>query len=115
MNMFLGQVSGDINLMIQSDRPSLVTVLPEDVLKARVTTIGPEEHIIRAEGGSESSKKWTIYDVGGSRSQRGMRFLWVVNELWTSLTLLTASWAQFFDDGMLQLLLITNIQKPFNV
>ena len=54
-------------------QPTL-TILPEDVLKARVTTIGPEEHVIRAESGSERSKKWTIYDVGGSRSQRGTRF-----------------------------------------
>jgi len=52
---------------------------PEDVLKARVTTIGPEEHIVVAEGGPDASKRWTIYDVGGSQSQR-------------------AAWAQFFDD-----------------
>jgi len=53
--------------------------LPEDVLKARVTTIGPEEHIIIPESGPDSSKRWTIYDVGGCQSQR-------------------AAWAQFFDD-----------------
>ncbi|KDR68446.1 hypothetical protein GALMADRAFT_231412 [Galerina marginata CBS 339.88] len=52
---------------------------PDDVLKARVTTIGPEEHTIIAESGSEKAKQWTIYDVGGSRGQR-------------------AAWAQFFDD-----------------
>ncbi|KAF8156718.1 guanine nucleotide binding protein, alpha subunit [Crassisporium funariophilum] len=52
---------------------------PDDVLKARVTTIGPEEHTIIAESGNESAKQWTIYDVGGSRGQR-------------------AAWAQFFDD-----------------
>ncbi|KIM46923.1 hypothetical protein M413DRAFT_7609 [Hebeloma cylindrosporum] len=52
---------------------------PDDVLKARVTTIGPEEHIIIPESGSQKAKQWTIYDVGGSRGQR-------------------AAWAQFFDD-----------------
>jgi guanine nucleotide-binding protein subunit alpha len=52
---------------------------PEDVLKARITTIGPEEHVIVTENGSNSSERWTIYDVGGSQSQR-------------------AAWAQFFDD-----------------
>ncbi|KIM42104.1 hypothetical protein M413DRAFT_70485 [Hebeloma cylindrosporum] len=52
---------------------------PDDVLKARVTTIGPEEHTIIAESGSQKAKQWTIYDVGGSRGQR-------------------AAWAQFFDD-----------------
>ncbi|KAF9057266.1 guanine nucleotide binding protein, alpha subunit [Panaeolus papilionaceus] len=50
---------------------------PDDVLRARVTTIGPEEHKIVAEHGT--AKHWTIYDVGGSRAQR-------------------ATWAQFFDD-----------------
>ncbi|KAF8956308.1 guanine nucleotide binding protein, alpha subunit [Flammula alnicola] len=52
---------------------------PDDVLKARVTTLGPEEHTIIAESGREKSKQWTIYDVAGSRGQR-------------------AAWAQYFDD-----------------
>ncbi|KAF9480954.1 G-alpha-domain-containing protein [Pholiota conissans] len=52
---------------------------PDDVLKARVTTLGPEQHTIVAESGSQKSNTWTIYDVGGSRSQR-------------------AAWAQYFDD-----------------
>lgn len=45
--------------------------LAADVLKARVTTVGPEEHVIRDEKDPDA-KEWTIYDVGGSRSQRGM-------------------------------------------
>jgi len=52
---------------------------PDDVLIARVTTIGPEQHTIIAEKGSEKAKHWTIYDVGGARGQR-------------------AVWAQFFND-----------------
>ncbi|KAF8067639.1 guanine nucleotide binding protein, alpha subunit [Lyophyllum atratum] len=52
---------------------------PDDILRARVTTIGPEEHYINVESAGESSKGWVIYDVGGSRSQR-------------------AAWAQYFDD-----------------
>ncbi|KJA26908.1 hypothetical protein HYPSUDRAFT_36075 [Hypholoma sublateritium FD-334 SS-4] len=52
---------------------------PEDVLKARVTTLGPEEHTIVAETGPQKANIWTIYDVGGSQSQR-------------------AAWAQYFDD-----------------
>ncbi|KAF8621238.1 hypothetical protein AX15_007950 [Amanita polypyramis BW_CC] len=51
-----------------------------DVLRARVATIGPEEHHIHVEGRlAETALRWTIYDVGGSRSQR-------------------AAWAQFFED-----------------
>ncbi|TFK41558.1 guanine nucleotide binding protein, alpha subunit [Crucibulum laeve] len=51
----------------------------EDILKARVTTIGPEEHVIRSERNSETARDWIIYDLGGCRSHR-------------------AAWAQFFDD-----------------
>jgi len=47
----------------------------DDVLRARVTTIGPEEHTIAAEGFNGSGKQWTIYDVGGSRNQRGIATL----------------------------------------
>lgn len=50
---------------------------PEDILRARVQTMGPEEHHIPLE--SENGKEWIVYDVGGSRSQR-------------------AAWAQFFDN-----------------
>ncbi|KAF5390015.1 hypothetical protein D9757_003809 [Collybiopsis confluens] len=54
---------------------------PGDVLRARVTTIGPEEHRIQMEASIENgnAKEWLIYDVNGDRSQR-------------------AAWAQFFDD-----------------
>ncbi|PFH50507.1 hypothetical protein AMATHDRAFT_60909 [Amanita thiersii Skay4041] len=51
-----------------------------DILRARMATIGPEEHHIQVECQSpDGAQHWTIYDVGGSRSQR-------------------ATWAQFFDD-----------------
>ncbi|KAF8632865.1 hypothetical protein AX17_004713 [Amanita inopinata Kibby_2008] len=51
-----------------------------DILKARLATIGPEEHHIQVErGAADGAQHWTVYDVGGSRSQR-------------------AAWAQFFDD-----------------
>ncbi|KAF4616777.1 hypothetical protein D9613_008643 [Agrocybe pediades] len=52
---------------------------PNDVVRARVTTQGPEEHVIVPEINTDRSKNWTIYDVGGSRAQR-------------------AAWAQYFDD-----------------
>jgi len=59
------------------------TPTPDDILRARVHTVGPEEHFISMEGvmrrGSENLKSWTVYDMGGSTSQR-------------------AAWAQFFDD-----------------
>ncbi|KAE9387970.1 G-alpha-domain-containing protein [Gymnopus androsaceus JB14] len=47
---------------------------PDDVLRARVSTIGPEEHRIPMESSLENGngKDWIIYDVGGDRSQRGL-------------------------------------------
>jgi len=54
------------------------TPTPDDILRARVHTVGPEEHFINMEG-NENLKSWTVYDIGGSTSQR-------------------AAWAQFFDD-----------------
>lgn len=55
----------------------------QDILRARVKTIGPEEHRIPMDTGvfppGPEGKHWIIYDVGGSRSQR-------------------TKWAQFFDD-----------------
>ncbi|KAF7289911.1 hypothetical protein MIND_01366000 [Mycena indigotica] len=55
------------------------TPTPNDILRARVHTVGPEEHVIHMESGTETMRTWTVYDVGGSTSQR-------------------AAWAQFFDD-----------------
>lgn len=79
---------------IQSADPVL-----DDVLRARLTTPGPEAHTILAEGFSGRGKQWTIYDVGGSRTQRGMGTLFSADIL-GSHPLLLATWAQFFDDGM---------------
>ncbi|KZT28152.1 G-alpha-domain-containing protein [Neolentinus lepideus HHB14362 ss-1] len=55
---------------------------PEDILKARLQTMGVEEHHLIMETGqfsTESGREWVIYDVGGSRGQR-------------------PAWAPFFDD-----------------
>ncbi|KAG6917766.1 hypothetical protein DXG01_001171 [Tephrocybe rancida] len=51
----------------------------DDILRARVATIGPEEHHINLEKPGTVGREWVIYDVGGSRSQR-------------------PAWAQYFDD-----------------
>ncbi|KAI0047704.1 G-alpha-domain-containing protein [Auriscalpium vulgare] len=47
---------------------------PEDVLKARIQTVGVEEHVLRMETAPELGQSWSIIDVGGSR---GMRAAWV--------------------------------------
>jgi len=53
----------------------------EDILRARLGTMGVEEHRLAVEPGSaeDKVKEYIIYDVGGSRSQR-------------------AAWASYFDD-----------------
>lgn len=58
-----------------------------DILKARIQTVGVEEHEVVVEPGDhpfpgEIGSTWLFYDVGGSRHQR-------------------AAWAPFFDDGEL--------------
>lgn len=50
----------------------MTSITTDDVLRARVTTVGAEAHTIIAECFNGRGKQWTIYDVGGSRNQRGM-------------------------------------------
>ena len=52
----------------------------DDILRARLPTVGVQEHKITLEHGPEKGSVWHIFDVGGSRSQR-------------------ATWEPFFDDG----------------
>jgi hypothetical protein len=51
-----------------------------DILRARLRTVGVQEHKLSLELGPEKGQDWYIYDVGGSRSQR-------------------SAWESFFDDG----------------
>ena len=41
----------------------------DDVLKARLKTVGVSEYKFQMEAGSEQGTEWRIIDVGGSRSQ----------------------------------------------
>jgi hypothetical protein len=59
-----------------------VTLPLEDVLKARLKTMGVVEHTFTITGGSQRGVSWKIYDVGGARNQR-------------------QAWAPYFDDGEL--------------
>ncbi|KAL4251985.1 P-loop containing nucleoside triphosphate hydrolase [Abortiporus biennis] len=53
------------------ERVTSLKYLPsdEDVLKARLKTVGASEYRFHMEAGSESGTEWRIIDVGGSRSQ----------------------------------------------
>ncbi|KAG8835666.1 hypothetical protein FRC17_001855 [Serendipita sp. 399] len=51
----------------------------DDILRARLRTVGVQEHKISLESGPEKGQDWYIYDVGGARSQR-------------------SAWESFFDD-----------------
>lgn len=66
------------------DRITALRYIPtdDDVLRARLKTIGVVEHSFMVEGGGshgKSSVEWRIYDVGGARQQR-------------------QAWASYFDD-----------------
>jgi hypothetical protein len=52
----------------------------DDVLKARLKTIGVVEHCFTLSRGHQRGVEWKIYDVGGARNQRH-------------------AWAPYFDDG----------------
>ncbi|KAG8918292.1 hypothetical protein FRC01_001943 [Tulasnella sp. 417] len=51
----------------------------DDILNARLKTVGVVEHSFQINTGGDKAVDWRIYDVGGSRSQR-------------------ATWAPFFDN-----------------
>ncbi|KAH9855221.1 G-protein alpha subunit [Lenzites betulinus] len=51
----------------------------EDILRARLRTVGVEEHRMTMETAVERGDEWIFYDVGGQRNQR-------------------ASWASYFED-----------------
>ncbi|CCM00842.1 uncharacterized protein FIBRA_02884 [Fibroporia radiculosa] len=42
----------------------------QDVVRARLRTMGVQEYRFRFERGSEAGREWIIYDVGGARSSR---------------------------------------------
>ncbi|OCH90781.1 G-protein alpha subunit [Obba rivulosa] len=42
----------------------------DDIVRARLRTLGVEEHRFTMEGGALPGSEWYIYDVGGSRSNR---------------------------------------------
>ncbi|CAE7226270.1 unnamed protein product, partial [Rhizoctonia solani] len=43
---------------------------PDDILRARIKTVGVQEHRVRFDRGPDKNVEWIIYDVGGARSQR---------------------------------------------
>jgi hypothetical protein len=53
---------------------------PDDVLKARLKTMGVVEHTFLIPSGNNKGQSWRIYDVGGARNQR-------------------QAWAPYFEDG----------------
>ncbi|THH04308.1 hypothetical protein EW145_g5618 [Phellinidium pouzarii] len=55
------------------------TPTDDDIIRARLRTVGVQEHSVILESGPEPGREWLIYDVGGSRSLR-------------------AQWPSYFDD-----------------
>ena len=49
--------------------------MTDDVLKARLKTVGVSEYSFHMEAGDERGTEWRIIDVGGSRSQVRLIFL----------------------------------------
>ncbi|KAJ8474612.1 hypothetical protein ONZ51_g7112 [Trametes cubensis] len=66
------------------NRVTSLTYFPsdDDVLRARLKTVGVSEYSFHMEAGPETGTEWRIIDVGGSRSQR-------------------PTWVPFFDDAII--------------
>ncbi|KAH9941145.1 G-alpha-domain-containing protein [Epithele typhae] len=66
------------------DRVTAVQYFPseDDVLRARLKTVGVSEYSFHMEAGDERGTEWRIIDVGGSRSQ-------------------VPTWVPFFDDAII--------------
>jgi len=69
--MFRPTVSGTIRFWIPTRVLITISHPADDVLKARLKTVGVCEYKfhLEATAGSESGTEWRIIDVGGSRSQ----------------------------------------------
>ncbi|TFK45280.1 G-alpha-domain-containing protein [Heliocybe sulcata] len=54
------------------DRIAVHSYIPtdEDVMRARLRTVGIQEHRMTLEEGPDMGRDWIIYDVGGARTQR---------------------------------------------
>jgi len=73
----------------------------DDVLKARLKTVGVSEYKFDMEihAGRDSVSEWRIIDVGGSRSQRREPISLLHYPRITSILFDLATWVPFFDDG----------------
>lgn len=58
------------SFLSEIDRVASVSYTPsdDDIMRARLRTIGVQEHHVTFENGRETGHEWLIYDVGGSRS-----------------------------------------------
>ncbi|KAI0336711.1 G-alpha-domain-containing protein [Cubamyces sp. BRFM 1775] len=70
------------------NRVTSLTYFPsdDDVLRARLKTVGVSEYSFHMEAGPETGTEWRIIDVGGSRSQVRTSF---------------STWVPFFDDAII--------------
>lgn len=58
----------------------------DDVLKARLKTVGVSEYRFHMEAGTESGTEWRIIDVGGSRSQVRLYILFHLSPFFSPLS-----------------------------
>ncbi|KAL0956245.1 hypothetical protein HGRIS_002399 [Hohenbuehelia grisea] len=63
-----------------------VLINADDILRARLKTLGVSEHRFKIKAGNMASHEWRVFDVGGQRSLRGM------------ISLNHPAWIPYFDD-----------------
>lgn len=63
-------IHGLYSFLTEVNRVADINYIPsdDDVIRARLRTVGVQEHHVTLETGPEAGREWLIYDVGGSRS-----------------------------------------------
>ncbi|GJJ13078.1 hypothetical protein Clacol_007328 [Clathrus columnatus] len=54
----------------------VIKLIAHDVIRARLRTMGVQEHRFTFERGIDAGREWRVYDIGGSRSQEDSITLW---------------------------------------
>jgi len=78
-NLMLEEVAGFFLDSIERVTSTRYVPTDDDILRARLKTLGVSEHRFKINGSSGMSRDWRVFDVGGHRSQR-------------------TAWASYFDD-----------------
>ncbi|KNZ71357.1 Guanine nucleotide-binding protein alpha-4 subunit [Termitomyces sp. J132] len=70
----------------------------DDILRARLKTIGVSEHRFTLKAGNMMSHDWRVFDVGGARSLRGVQNFHMTRTIVRPNDDASAAWVPYFDN-----------------